>query len=156
MVESLLAWVETTRIAAAVGGSSILVGSLSSIHLLGFTLITGGALVSNLRLLGVLFADRPVREVVGPTFRGIEVGLLISIPTGFLMFTPRAMSAFANETFRLKMLLLLTAAVLHFAFFRRIARGAVSSTGALKAAGAMGLALWLGVGLAGCAFILLE
>ena len=39
---------------------------------------------------------------------------------------------------------------------RRLARAAGPETGVVRATGALGLGLWLGLALAGCAFILLE
>ena len=45
-------WLEGTRMAIAVRDSLMLTGALSAVHLVGFTLTTGGALVANLNLLG--------------------------------------------------------------------------------------------------------
>jgi len=63
-----------------------LTGALSSVHVIGFTLVTGGALVANLNLLGVLFPGRPPIEVTRPASRGIAAGLAISALTGLLLF----------------------------------------------------------------------
>jgi hypothetical protein len=41
------------------------------VHVIGFTLVTGGALVANLNLLGVLFPGRSPMEVTRPASRGI-------------------------------------------------------------------------------------
>lgn len=155
-MSSLLAWVETTRIATTVKESLLLTGGLSAVHLLGFTLVTGGALVANLRLLGVLFPERPVADVTIPAGRGIAVGLAVSVATGLLLFAPRALAASANGTFQLKMLLLVAAAVFHATLHRRVAQRAPATKPVLRMTGAVGLALWLGVALAGSAFILLE
>ena len=152
----LLAWVETTRIATTVKESLLLTAGLSAVHLLGFTLVTGGALVTNLRLLGVLFAERPVVDVSVPAGRGIAVGLALSVGTGLLLFAPRALAASANGTFQLKMLLLVAAAVFHATLLRRVARRVSARKPVLRMTGAVGVALWVGVALAGCAFILLE
>lgn len=46
------AWVEPTGVATTVRPPLLLTGGLSAVHLLGFRLVTGGALVANLRLLG--------------------------------------------------------------------------------------------------------
>lgn len=152
----LLAWVETTRIATTVKESLLLTAGLSAVHLLGFTLVTGGALVTNLRLLGVLFAERPVVDVSVPAGRGIAVGLALSVGTGLLLFAPRALAASANGTFQLKMLLLVAVAVFHATLLRRVARRVPARKPVLRMTGAVGVALWVGVALAGCAFILLE
>jgi hypothetical protein len=155
-VESFFAWLAGTDVALTVRDSLLLTGALSATHLLGFTLVTGGALVGNLRLLGVLLADRPAIDVTRPAGRGIAVGLAISLVTGLLLFAPRAPDASANATFQTKMLLLVLAAAFHFTVHRRVSRRAASTSAVLRAVGAAGLLLWTGVALAGCAFILLE
>jgi hypothetical protein len=150
------AWLQTTRIATTVAESLPLTAGLSSIHLIGFTLLMGGAVVSNLRLLGVLLPERPVLEVAGPAGRGIALGLVISVATGLPLFAARASVAIENGVFQLKMLLLVTAVVFHFAHHRRVVRRDPATPSLLRVTGALGLMLWFGVALAGCAFILLE
>ena len=152
----LLEWVELTKVATSVRDSLLLTGAVSAVHLLGFTLVTGGALVSNLRLIGVLFPQYPVEEVSRPASRGIAAGLAVSLVTGLFLFAPRAVTASANGTFRLKMLLLLAAATFHVTVHRRVARRPTATRGLLRLIGGIGLALWLGLALAGCAYILLE
>ena len=153
---SFLEWVQVTGIATTVRESLLLTGALSAVHLLGFTLVTGGAFVSNLRLVGALFPQRPVVEVSGPATRGIAVGLALSVTTGLLLFAPRAIAASANSTFQLKMLLIVGAATFHVTLHRWVARQPRAAPGLLRLIGAVGLALWLGLALAGCAYILLE
>lgn len=155
-LESVLAWVETTTVATTVGQSLLLTASLSAIHLLGFTLVTGGALVANLRLLGALLPQYPVIEITRPASRGIALGLAISIATGLLLFAGKATAVSANGTFQLKMLLLVAAALFHFTWHRRVARRGAASVRLLQVTGALGLSLWVGLALAGCAFILFE
>lgn len=155
-MDALLDWLQKTAIAAVVRDSVLLMGSLSAVHLLGFTLVTGGAFVSNLRLLGVLLPGRPVVEVSRPATRGIAVGLLLSIATGILLFAPRATAAGANRIFQIKMLLLVSAAAFHFTVHRGVSRRPAASRLMLRTTGAVGFLLWTGLALAGCAFILLE
>ena len=157
MVSSaFLTWLQTTRLATTVNQSVVATGALSSIHLIGFTLIMGAALVSNLRLLGILFPERPALEVTAPAGRAILIGLLISIVTGLMLFAPRARAAAGDGIFQVKMLLLAAAALFQFTLQRRAARRLSANEGLLRATGAVGLALWVGVSLAGCAYILLE
>ena len=147
---------EATGIASTIAQSVLLTAGLSSLHLVGFTLLMGAAIVANLRLTGVLFSQRPVPEVTDPANRGIATGLGISVTTGLLLFSARASAASANSTFQLKMLLLIVAALFHFAVHRKIVRRPSSTPRLLQLTGALGLTLWVGVALAGCAFILLE
>jgi hypothetical protein len=156
LVEPLLEWLQSTGTAQAIAQSLMLTGFLSSVHLLGLMLVVGGALVSSLRLLGIMLADVPISSVAGPTGRGIVAGLLISVTTGFLLVSPRALAAFDNGFFQIKMVLLLAAVLLHVTLFRRVTRQVDVGPLMLKATGALGLGLWGGVAAAGCAYILLE
>lgn len=153
---SVFEWVEGTRVASAIRESLTLTATLSATHLIGFTLITGGALLANLRCLGVLLVKQPLNDVMRPASRGIAIGLAISVFTGGLSFSTRATAAAENSIFQAKMTLLVVAVLLHFAVQRRLARAAGPETGVVRATGALGLGLWLGLALAGCAFILLE
>ena len=155
-MEALFAWLQATAVATTVRDSLLLTGTLSAVHLLGFTLVTGGAFVSNLRLLGVLLTERSVLDVARPAGRGIAIGLVISIATGLLLFAPRAIEASINRIFQIKMLFLASAAAFHFTVHRAASRRPSASRGALRTVGATGFLLWAGVALAGCAYILLE
>lgn len=152
---AFFAWLEGTRMAITVRDSLMLTGALSAVHVVGFTLTTGGALVANLNLLGVLFPGRPPIEVTRPASRGIALGLTISALTGILLFAPRATVASVNGIFQVKMLLLAAAVLFHALVHQRVARVEVSSS-MRRGTGAIGLLLWTGLALAGCAFILLE
>ena len=161
------AWLESTRVALAVRDTLVLNAGLSAVHLIGFTLVTGGALVANLNLLGVLFRGRPPIEVTRPASRGIALGLAISILTGVFLFAPRATVASVNRIFQLKMTLLVAAVLFHVLVHRRVARSPGHNhvtgqstrswpTPVQRATGVVGLLLWTGLALSGCAFILLE
>jgi hypothetical protein len=152
-MQTFFAWLEHTGIAANVASSTALTASLSAIHVLGFTVVMGGALVANLRALGALFHERKAMDVAGATNRAIVLGLAISVSTGLLLFAARATEASMNGTFRLKMLLLVLAAFVHFVVQPIVAAGAPQR---VRAASAIGLALWLGLAVTACAFILLE
>ena len=151
-----LSWLESSRVAAAVGQSTLLIGSLSAIHLLGMTVLVGGAFVSSLRLMGVILSEHPVADVASTISRGMAFGLALSVATGLLMFAPRASMAIDNSFFQLKMLLLLVAVVFHFSVHRGVTRRVDAPPRLLTCAGAAGLALWFGVAASGCAYILLE
>ena len=146
MMDTALSWYQNTALASTVGSSPTLTAMLSALHALGFTFMMGGALFANLGRLGVLFPARPVRELTLPGSKLIALGLAFSLPTGCCSSRPRATAAGHNTFFGLKMLFLLTAAAVQFGLLRRDTR----------AIGAAGLALWLGLAAAACAFILLE
>ena len=152
----MLEYLQASRLAHAVGESQMLTATLSSLHLLGFTTIMGSALVSNLRMLGLLLPEQPATDITRPASRALAVGLMLSALTGALLFMPRAAGAAANPIFRLKLGLILAAALVHFGAQRRFAARADRSQGGARVVGATGLVLWFGAAVAACAFILIE
>jgi len=155
-MDSWFVWLETTAVAEATAESLTLTASLSAIHLLGFTLVTGSALLANLKRLGALLPRCSVAEVLRPANRAVVVGLAISVATGVPLFAAHATAVSANGTFQLKMVLLLAAAVCHFAVgWNDRVQAAVVAPGARTGA-AVSLALWLSLAVTACAFILLE
>ena len=145
-MDAALTWYQNSAVAAAVGNSPTMTSVLSAFHALGFTFIMGGAIFANLGTLGVLFPSRPAAETAGPGSWLVALGLVLSVPTGLLLFGPKAMAAGHNATFQLKLLLILAASAVQFGLLRRGSR----------AVGALGLTLWIGLALTACAFILLE
>lgn len=153
---AFLAWVQTTPIATTIGGSTLLTGFISAIHLLGLTLLVGGALVSSLRMLGITLTDRPMSDVTPGPGVGMIIGLVISGVSGLLLFLPRAVAAAENSFFQVKMTLLCAAALFHFGVYRGISRRTDATASVVKFTGGVGLILWFGIAVAGCAFILFE
>jgi hypothetical protein len=155
-MHELLRSIETSPFAESVGASLMLTAVLSAVHALGFTVATGGALVANLRGLRIALSRHSSGAITATASRIIAGGLVLSIVTGALLVAPRAASAAENGFFQTKMLLLLAAAAFHFTAQRGVAaRGRDGSLLALATA-AVGFALWTGLALAACGFILLE
>ena len=152
----MLDWIETSRLASTIGQSLLLTGLLSAVHLLGMTLVTGGAVVSGLRFMGVLLRDGPVSAVAAAAGRGITVGLAVSLTSWLLLFSPRASMAVDNSIFQLKMLLLAVAILFHVTHYRRLTKSNETDSFSIRLSGATALVLWIGVALAGSAYILLE
>ena len=151
-----LGWLQSTSLAIAIANSLYLMAGLSALHLVGFTLLMGSALVGNLRLVGIVLPTLPIADVVRPARRAIALGLALSVATGLLLFSTRALNAVYNWIFDVKMGLLLAAIVFHVVVPSRFASSALRPSGAARIVGAGGLLLWIGVALAGCAFIFLE
>ncbi len=118
-MQSLLDWISATRVARGVADSATLTAWLSAVHALAFTLVIGSALVANLRALGALLTRTELHDIVAPANRAILIGLTVSVVTGGLLFSARAVEAAANGWFQLKMLLLVIAAVFQFTILAR-------------------------------------
>jgi hypothetical protein len=143
----VLSWIESSSIASAVRESALITATLSAIHLLGMTLVTGSAVMTLLGL-GTAADTRTASDVNGTTGRAITVGLVVSLATGALLVAPRVSTAVENDIFRLKMLLLAVAVALHVTW-----RSGASPSKRLAAVRA---SIWAGVACAGAAYILLE
>lgn len=147
---------EASWLARAVSESQLATASLSSLHLLGFTLVMGSGLLCSLHLLGLLFPEQPPMAIVRPATRVLFAGLCVSAVTGGLLVLPRAYGAAMNPTFRAKMLLLAAGVLLHAFVVTPLAARTSASVPARRLSGLAGLTAWAGVALAACAFILLE
>jgi hypothetical protein len=148
---------QKSAFAQGIAQSQAITATLSALHVLGFAMVTSGALMFGLRSLGVLFRDRPPLDVLRPATRAVMLGAAMNVMTGALMFSPRAVSALANPIFQAKMLFLISAVLVHVILMRRLVRRYHGGRAAGRiVAGAAGAVLWLAVGVAGAAFILIE
>jgi hypothetical protein len=146
---------QATGLAKTIGGSTNLTAFLSGIHLIGMTMIAGGALMFATRAFRLAADPDPAVRVRTVEVRAITTGLIVSVVTGVLLVLPRLRASFDNPVFVTKMLLLVAAAAWHLSLGRRAARTGTEAGGARMTA-ALELLLWYGVVLAGCAFILYE
>ncbi|HEY7447408.1 MAG TPA: DUF6644 family protein [Vicinamibacterales bacterium] len=154
--QPMLEWVQTTRLASTISNSLTLTAILSSIHLVGLTLVVGSVLFASLRLVGFIFYDRSVHEVTDAVGGMIMLGLAISVTSGLLLVAPRAVASVQNGFFQFKMASLVAAVVFHLGVYRRVLRGRELTRSRQRVTGAIGFGLWFAVAVAGCAFILLE
>jgi energy-converting hydrogenase Eha subunit C len=155
-VQSLFGWLETTWFAEGVGQSIGLTAGLSAAHAIGFTLVMSAGVASSLRAAGLVLRRRPLEEFLRPAIRLLAIGLIVSITTGFLLFSPRASYTAPSHVFQLKIALILTAAIYEFALGYKVLRGTGLGEGAQRVAGVVGLALWLSLAGAACWFVLFE
>lgn len=149
-------WLESTGLASLVGLSVSVTASLSAVHLIGFTLVMSGGVVWGLKASGVLLRDVPPQSIARPAVRLLLAGLTVSLVTGTMLFLPRASYTAPDGVFQLKMTLLVAAAACQIASNARVLRGPALSAASLRTMGVVGLALWLGLAVTACWFILFE
>ncbi|MEQ1727471.1 MAG: DUF6644 family protein [Vicinamibacterales bacterium] len=147
---------QSSWLAGVISESPLATASLSSVHLLGFTVVMGSAVLCSLHLLGLLLTEHPTAALVRPATRALIAGLCLSVVTGVLLVLPRASSAAMNPTFRLKMLLLVVGVLLHAVVVSSLAGKPDVGVWTRRLSGLASLVVWAGVAVAGCAFILLE
>lgn len=147
----LVSWWGNTWLAMWLGQSTMRVAWLMTLHLLGLTTLLGTMVVQSLRLFGVLLKDEPRARVARSMQVWSTAGLILTLGSGFLIFTGGAATYFEGGPFRIKMQLLLLALVFHFTLFRRVMRADEGRFSPMlnSITGAAALTLWFGVGMAG-------
>ena len=130
-------WLEATELASRVRDGVWLYPAVETLHIIGFSILVGAAVIFDLRLLGispVIRVSDLARHVL-PWARGSF--FLIVVPTGALLFATQATTLATSRVFQLKLLLIVVAGMNTFLFHS----GRVAS----KPAGAASLILWIAV-----------
>jgi hypothetical protein len=145
-----LVWLEGSAIAMAMRHWLWLYPIVEIIHICGFVILVGAAVMFDLRLLGIS-RRLPVMEMARHHLRWARFSLVIVVPSGLLMFMAHATEMAANPAFRLK-LALIAAASLNAALFHRGSFTSVNSWNrdaatprAAKVTALLSLVLWAGV-----------
>lgn len=148
-------WLEASALGRTIAGSLTLTAGLSAAHLLGFTLVMGGAVVSNGRLMGAILPGASFAGVLRVGRFVILTGLAVSIATGIALFSARAATIIESTAFLLKMSLLVAAVAVQIEIWRRAFHDAAAEPSTILI-GMLGLTLWLALALSACWFILFE
>jgi hypothetical protein len=145
-----LVWVETSGVAAAMRHWLWLYPVVEILHIVGFVVLVGAAVMFDLRLLG-LSRHLPAADMAHHLLPWARTSLLLILPSGLLMFTAHATEWAASPVFRLKLILLaaaaLNAALFHRGAFRSVGvwNRDVTAPATAKCAAVVSLLLWLGV-----------
>jgi len=119
--------------------SHLVIAGLQIVHVFGIILLLGALLFIGLRVLHTAFASRETAEISGSALPLVWIGLGLAVMSGVLMFITSPGVYLHNPAFKLKMALLLAAAIIQVFLFRRMTRTIV----------ALSLILWFAVGFAG-------
>jgi hypothetical protein len=91
-------------------------------HVLTISVFVGTAVMIDLRLLGRAMAHVPVSQVVSRLMPWTQVGFLVMVVTGALLFYAAPVDRYENIFFRLKMASLVLAAINIWLFQRNVYR----------------------------------
>jgi hypothetical protein len=147
--QSILAWIESTRLGVATREIPWLFPAFETLHFIGLCILMGAMLIVDLRLLG-RFRDVAPASVL--TFSHVAaIGLGINLVSGIGFFTADPFNYWSNPAFQIKALLLLFAFA-NVAWFELGARkqilalpiGEDTPLGA-KLAGGASLTLWFAI-----------
>ncbi|ASY62032.1 putative membrane protein [Sinorhizobium sojae CCBAU 05684] len=145
-------WIEGLPFAVAIRRSATLYIFVNAAHILSIGIIIGSILPLDLRLIG-LFKTVPV-EVIGPFLsRAAVTGIVLTIITGFCLFSVRPLEYAGNAAFLAKMTLLAlgvaNATLLHLTpEWRTAVKGGPLSL-RVRLSGLLSLLVWTGALLAG-------
>jgi hypothetical protein len=142
--------VEALAIARAMRENLWLYPSVEIVHIVGFVILVGAAVMFDLRVLG-LSRSVPVRALARHLLPWSVGALLLILPSGLLMFSAHAGDFLGNRAFQVKMALLLAAginaAIFHTGPFRSAAQWDTHAAAPLGArvSVALSIALWISI-----------
>jgi hypothetical protein len=145
-----LVWLETSAVAAAMRHWLWLYPIVEIVHIVGFVILVGAAVMFDLRLLG-LSRHLPAADMARHLLPWARRSLGLILPSGLLMFIAHATEWAASPVFRLKLILIaaagLNAALFHRGVFQSVAGWNRDTQVPLRArcAAVVSLVLWLGV-----------
>jgi hypothetical protein len=150
-MNSLLAFaerVEQTQIGVAIAESRYAFPIIEGIHLIGLAVSVGLIFLTDLRLMGVLFRQVPVTDVLRHLRPYVLTGFVLVFLTGGLLFFAEAVTLVESPAFPFKMLFMALAGVNALYFELRLAKqpAVVENHSSLplnvRYAGAASLTLW--------------
>lgn len=150
-VQGALEWLQNTALAIFMQESDWAFAAAESVHVLALTLVLGTIAIVDLRLLGLPNSRPAVTAVVGDCLPWTWGAFALATLSGSLLFVTNAASYYGNTAFRLKMLMLLLAALNMLVFELRTFRSVGAwNTGraappAARVAGALSLIFWLAI-----------
>jgi hypothetical protein len=149
----LFTWLEHTAIADAIRTSRWMYPAFETAHYIGLSLLVGGIMLIDLRVLG--FARTlPLKSMIG-LLPFVWVGFIINVTTGSLLFIYGATQFGTNPAFWLKMTFMVLAGLNALAFDLAVRRSkfdwvaADRPPGYVKTFATLSFGLWLCVVTAG-------
>jgi hypothetical protein len=118
----LAVWMAGTQGSIALHESLFMYPLIESVHVVAIALFVGTIAMVDLRLLGCAFSGTPVSEMTGRILPWTVAGFVIMAISGALLFYAIPVRTFHSVWFRLKVVLLLIAAINIWFFHRRVQR----------------------------------
>ena len=150
-------WSYATYIGTVIRESDWLFAAIESLHLIGLAALGGAILLVDLRLLGVLLKDEPIRDLASDAQRVLVGSLVLMVSSGVLLYLSEATKFYSGDfwssaefPFIYKMLFLALALVFTFTVRRRALSSDAPPAGGVRTLIALtSLLLWLGVAIGG-------
>jgi hypothetical protein len=142
-------WLDTSSLGMAVAQAWF--PQVECVHVIALAAVVGTIFLVDTRLIGLTSTKLSFRQISRRLLPWTWVGFVLAVITGFLMFASNAVAYYGNVAFRLKLLLMILAAVnmLYFELvtFRAVGtwEAAAKPPFAARLAGVLSMALWGGV-----------
>ena len=155
LIHDFAAWVDTHAWSTALHESLWVYPLVESTHVLTLMLFVGMLAMVDLRMLGVAFRDTPVSELTSRLLPWSVAGFVIMVGTGVLLFYAIPVRTAHSVWFRVKVVLLIAAAINAWWFHRRVSKDRERWDAqekpplGVRLAAAMSLGVWTGVIVAG-------
>jgi hypothetical protein len=123
---SLLAfskWLSATALSHAIQTEKWIIPTLQTIHILGVALVFSSVILVDLRALRILQRDVPLADVAQRFLPPVRPLLLLLMVTGSLLIIGEPRRSLLNETFYLKLAMIVLALLLTAALQRAFANG---------------------------------
>ena len=142
-------WLGDTRLGMVVAEDWF--PKVECVHVVALALVVGTIFLVDTRLVGLTSTRLSFRQISSRLLPWTWAGFILAAITGFMLFSSNAVAYYGNGAFRLKLILMLLAALnmLYFELvtFRNVAAWDTSGKPpfAARLAGVLSLALWCGV-----------
>ena len=154
-IDAALDWLQKTGLAIQIRDSLFLFPLLEATHVIGLAIVVGTVVIIDLRILGMATTYRSFSRLGADTLPWTLAGFAVAVLTGALMFMTNATVYFHNTWFRVKVVLLVLAA-LNALTFELTARRRIlewderpSAPAVARTVALASLVIWVGVIVAG-------
>jgi hypothetical protein len=144
-------WLYATHFGTAIRESTYAFPIIETVHTLGIMVLVGTVAVIDLRLLGISMKNAPVSKLFSQILPWTWGGFAVMFISGLLLFASEAKDNYANDAFRLKLVLLLLVGlnplIFHTTTFRSVQTWDLAKVTPLRArmAAVFSLCLWAGI-----------
>ena len=120
-LNAICIWIDATPLSQWMQVTNWVVPTVQTFHILAIAVVASSALMIDLRLIGVFWADRPMRDVSSRFLPLVWWPLLILLLTGVIMIISEPARSLKNPAFQVKMFLLVAALIVTgiFQFLQR-------------------------------------
>ena len=148
-MQSFMEWLQAGSLATFIHQTKWAFTTIEVIHVIAISLVIGTIAVVDLRLLGLASTRRSFTELARPILKWTWAAFALAAVTGSLLFISQAAGYFVTTTFRIKLLIMIVAAVNMLIFEFMTVRGVQewdknpTPPTPARVAGGISLACWI-------------